>query len=601
MLGPLGVGEPPSPDEEEDPDDPDDEFDPDELDPSLSPSPSPSPLPPSRPSKDGKRQPATISPAPINTPASREGFIINTLIVAPSVPKNASQSASCDELLRAAIEPITPNVPNARSKSPLHRLLERERPPANPNLCRQRARLDALHVERWRRNGRLPHRPRTRLPRLRPHHADHEPRNNQSPQASDVSASAAVATGRALLMDRSVFKQHFIQAAESARDFARTFLEEPLPDAMRFRVHLNQSYDAHASPDVRLFPEDSAEERRLAVRDVEADDVIDLLWRDGHVPEWIDVMVVAEMGDATILDVNACGRFNKDDKALYYTSTDVPPFGPKGPWLPAHWVEGQRFTIYERPSCWTVAHLDRVRKSASKVRRLKLHGAAFTDDVLTTGSGLRFPNVVALDLDGVAISGRGLAGLANDALPQLAYLRIYARNVSSLSFAELPVLREVEELTLEHLPRDLKAVSRLNEALANVMKLTLDSDEDSIQADAELAFRYLTELTLRGRMIGSSWLSIPRLLGSMNVYAAKATDDDVLQLLARCPKGLESLSLRGTPVTERILDAVGERFPTLKDLDVVDTRISEEAVHAFAKGRSGLRVLPQRLSSECDD
>ena len=62
-------------------------------------------------------------------------------------------------------------------------------------------------------------------------------------------------------MDRDVFRRHFIEAAAAARDFAGEYLEESLPDAMRFRVHLNASYDATASSDFKLFPEDSSDGR----------------------------------------------------------------------------------------------------------------------------------------------------------------------------------------------------------------------------------------------------------------------------------------------------------------------------------------------------
>ncbi len=74
-------------------------------------------------------------------------------------------------------------------------------------------------------------------------------------------------------VDRSVFAQHFLAAAKSALEFSRQFLEEPLPDEMIFRVHLNSSHDVHARPDVRLFPEDSLEERARTTKQLDSERV----------------------------------------------------------------------------------------------------------------------------------------------------------------------------------------------------------------------------------------------------------------------------------------------------------------------------------------
>jgi hypothetical protein len=59
-------------------------------------------------------------------------------------------------------------------------------------------------------------------------------------------------------MDRETFADRFRRAAQRARDFAQSFLEEELPSQLRFRVELNASYDGnplHTSE--RVFPQDS--------------------------------------------------------------------------------------------------------------------------------------------------------------------------------------------------------------------------------------------------------------------------------------------------------------------------------------------------------
>ncbi|MDB5218707.1 MAG: hypothetical protein JWO86_6634 [Myxococcaceae bacterium] len=158
-----------------------------------------------------------------------------------------------------------------------------------------------------------------------------------------------------------------VKAAAAARDFARRFIEEPLPDAMHFRVHLNSSYDVNAGPDFKLFPEDSSEAAPLETKSVDADKVVDVLWREGYVPQWVDIVVVGETGATSVLDVVACGRFTDDERRLYYTDTGIAPFSPKGPSLPMGYVEGARFSIYDRATCSSLDELERARRNADKV------------------------------------------------------------------------------------------------------------------------------------------------------------------------------------------------------------------------------------------
>jgi len=87
-----------------------------------------------------------------------------------------------------------------------------------------------------------------------------------------------------------------------------------------------------------------------------------------------------------------------------------------------------------------------------------------------------------------------------------------------------------------------------------------------------------------------TWLEMPSAT-KVNVTAPHATDEDVRGLLSRCPERLESLGLRGTPVTDAILAEL-ERFPGLRDLDAVRTKISTDALHAFAARRPGFRCFP---------
>jgi hypothetical protein len=63
--------------------------------------------------------------------------------------------------------------------------------------------------------------------------------------AARRSASTAARRDRvdSARVERSVFAERLTQAAQRAREFARTLVEDPLPDAVRFRVILDSSYD----------------------------------------------------------------------------------------------------------------------------------------------------------------------------------------------------------------------------------------------------------------------------------------------------------------------------------------------------------------------
>jgi hypothetical protein len=93
-------------------------------------------------------------------------------------------------------------------------------------------------------------------------------------------------------MQRHAFVENFRAAALAARDFARKFIEEALPDEMLFRVRLNSSYDRNPlRPDEEVYPHDSALEHARNFCECTHEQVTTLLWRKGTVPEWINVSV----------------------------------------------------------------------------------------------------------------------------------------------------------------------------------------------------------------------------------------------------------------------------------------------------------------------
>jgi hypothetical protein len=89
-----------------------------------------------------------------------------------------------------------------------------------------------------------------------------------------------------------------------------------------------------------------------------------------------------------------------------------------------------------------------------------------------------------------------------------------------------------------------------------------------------------------------SWVQMPPSLRWLSLHAPEATDDEVRRTLASCPKELESLGLRGTPVSDEALVEL-ERLSAVNYIDAVDTRMSIAALTRVADGRPGFKCWPR--------
>src|SRR4051794_29397162 len=133
-------------------------------------------------------------------------------------------------------------------------------------------------------------------------------------------------------MDRATFETRLQTATAIAVEFARDMVHQSLPAEVVYRVHPNQSYDGHPRlGDEVIFPGDSLPEgSHLGPCSVA--EVADFLWRDGRVPEWIDISVETVVENCTVVRLQCCGRFSAEDQRLYYRgAADVAPFGIKSP------------------------------------------------------------------------------------------------------------------------------------------------------------------------------------------------------------------------------------------------------------------------------
>lgn len=142
-------------------------------------------------------------------------------------------------------------------------------------------------------------------------------------------------------MTSDEFRIRLNLVAAEAVVFARAFVENELSDAVRFHVFLNQSHDGNATAQERVFPEDDGREFGCLTDQ----EVVDVLFRDGCCPEWIDVAVEGQSSTETRVRLLCCGRYTSDDRLLYYQDRKTRPFAVKSPDLPPRFEAGEKFRL----------------------------------------------------------------------------------------------------------------------------------------------------------------------------------------------------------------------------------------------------------------
>lgn len=149
-------------------------------------------------------------------------------------------------------------------------------------------------------------------------------------------------------MTKDRFRELLEKVTQQVVEFTRTQVWNSIPDRVQYRVFANQSYDKR--PDGRIltdFPEDSLPDsgfRMFSGPEL----AVSFLWRDGRVPQWINVQIEEATDAITTVDLVCCGRYTDNEEHMYYTPWGTGPFGVKGPSLPPGWRDGpqERFDLY---------------------------------------------------------------------------------------------------------------------------------------------------------------------------------------------------------------------------------------------------------------
>lgn len=386
------------------------------------------------------------------------------------------------------------------------------------------------------------------------------------------------------MVERSLFAERLRAAVIDARDFARTLIVEDLPDAVVLRVEPNASYDGNPlHPAEKVFPGDS----RIDLASLAAcseEQVVDLLWREGAVPEWINVTVVGVVPDATVIELLSCGRFTSDETLLYHEHEGRPPFHVLGPTLPVSWSEGQRFSIFHHAGYRRREDMGLLAAHAQEVWSLTLEGSAFDDeDVASLPAS---DSLEILDLDAMSLDGSGLGGL--DRFPRLRVLRLRLRPGARFSLEAIPCLPGLQEFWVEGLVARPWGFDHLAERMPALEGLKIGA-EDTLHASGACS-PGLRRFSVDARCLSA----IPRLpadLEGVGIHLARPGPGGLDALFAHV-RGVRSLDLRGTPTTEPAVIAWIERFCP-RHVDIVDTGIDEAGVRRIAAAHPGLRIHPR--------
>lgn len=388
-------------------------------------------------------------------------------------------------------------------------------------------------------------------------------------------------------MDREVFAERFAASSRAAWEFARSLVSEDLPEPLVFRIRLNRSYDGHApQPGEVRFPEDGSRRRATALSRCDAETVVAELWRDHHVPEWVNLAVIGETGTETVIEVVCCGRFTEDDSRLYHPEEGSPPFHVLGPVLPPR-HDGGRYSIHVRSECWDRSDLDHLATVSDRVWSLTLMTDQFDGDLLSAVPDL--PNVEILEHRMCALGSGALSAFLR--FPKLRYLRLHLTEPSDFHVGAIGGrLGTLAELTVIDLPPRAWGLGTLTGIAPQLDHVSL-SASGTLWLD-EAFPSSLSQVSLTAADIAGS-PSLPTKLDHLTVRLASTSDENLMDLLDGVTH-IRSLTLRGTPIGDTIIPVL-EGYD-LDSLDLVDTQVTPTALARFHADHPQTGLLPRPAS-----
>lgn len=317
---------------------------------------------------------------------------------------------------------------------------------------------------------------------------------------------------------------------------------------------------------------------------------MEILWRDGLVPEWINLSVISEQSTYTLIEVLACGRFTDNEKLLYHINEGYPPFHVLGPTLPPLHENGVRFSIHHRTECWNIDELNYAEHQKEHLWSLSFEGQEFNNEILLALP--IFPNLEILELQNVPVDGETFPFLIK--FPKLRCLRMTLPKISVLDLRQFPLCCILEELTLNNIPSEILGFDQLPQRIPKTSDINLHSEHNwPVSEFPEI--KSLQNLNIRF-MAATYGLTIHLLknLTQLSLNGDAFNDNIVTDILDKAPEKLESLSLRNTKIGDRSAKQL-KKFHKLKYLDLVDTLVTEEMLKQLRTERPDRKIFPRQI------
>jgi hypothetical protein len=142
-------------------------------------------------------------------------------------------------------------------------------------------------------------------------------------------------------MRKEDFQFRLKAASFDATTFAQRFVKNKLSFNFNYIVALNRSCDVHLDVGQTVYPVDD----NIYHLDLLEEEVVSLLCRESHVPQWIDINVAYAKRSITTLYLRCCGRYEPNEDQLYYYDRGTQPFGIKSPILKKSHGDNTKFRL----------------------------------------------------------------------------------------------------------------------------------------------------------------------------------------------------------------------------------------------------------------
>ncbi|RIH65105.1 hypothetical protein D1164_10995 [Mariniphaga sediminis] len=133
-------------------------------------------------------------------------------------------------------------------------------------------------------------------------------------------------------MNKKEFYNNLIKAVNKVYPFTKEMVINKLPEQFKFIVKISSNFRDGLEDGEITFPE--VEKLNQTSKPIEAEEVIDLLWMEYAIPEWINVQIENADDKFTYFSLECCGRYSKLEKHWYHKQEGYSPFHSLSPAIP---------------------------------------------------------------------------------------------------------------------------------------------------------------------------------------------------------------------------------------------------------------------------